>query len=331
MAHVIQKNLNKLRWVTLTIVFLMLFIIPWVYLYQTYKAAHAYDRLDSTEKMIYNTVDSGVKFLTIIRKPFFDKATPDLDAFKGTTWSGKLFGYSLSDPLAVVGETVASKSVYWPFFLTALIPILLTMVLGRFFCGWICPATLLYELNDNLASWLRKRGLPVSKRKLESRFKYAVLAVGLIMTAVYGSSVFSSIYPPLLVGREMSYVIAFGSFSMAMTFLILTLLFDMFVARRGICRSVCPGGALYSLLGKFRLVRIQRDVTTCNDCAKCNAVCQFGLDPMRDGFGMECNNCSACIKSCPEDSLLFTIRANDIAYQGPGHESKHAVKSTSVN
>ena len=98
-----------------------------------------------------------------------------------------------------------------------------------------------------------------------------------------------------------------------------TLLFDLLVSRRGFCRYLCPGGALYSLLGRYRLVRIRRIVETCNDCAKCNAVCEFELDPLRDGFGQECNNCSACIAVCPTDALTFTLRITDFPAQGPGH------------
>ncbi|MDP7548024.1 MAG: (4Fe-4S)-binding protein, partial [Alphaproteobacteria bacterium] len=85
------------------------------------------------------------------------------------------------------------------------------------------------------------------------------------------------------------------------------------------CRYLCPGGALYSLLGRFRLVRIRRLVENCNDCAKCNVICEFGLDPMADDFGQECNNCTACIAICPTNALSFTIRPNDLAAQGPGH------------
>jgi ferredoxin-type protein NapH len=96
-------------------------------------------------------------------------------------------------------------------------------------------------------------------------------------------------------------------------------LFDLLVSRRGFCRYLCPGGALYSLLGRYRLVRIRRIVETCNDCAKCNAVCEFELDPLRDGFGQECNNCSACIAVCPTDALTFTLRITDFPAQGPGH------------
>jgi len=60
-------------------------------------------------------------------------------------------------------------------------------------------------------------------------------------------------------------------------------------------------------------------VENCNDCAKCNAVCEFGLDPLRDDFGQECNNCSACIAICPTDALTFAIRITDVPNQGPGH------------
>ena len=91
------------------------------------------------------------------------------------------------------------------------------------------------------------------------------------------------------------------------------------VSQRGFCRYVCPGGALYSLLGRYRVFRIKRKVDLCNDCEKCNVVCQFGLDPLQDDFGMECNNCAACIAVCPTEALSFTIRIRDVAYQGPGH------------
>ena len=41
--------------------------------------------------------------------------------------------------------------------------------------------------------------------------------------------------------------------------------------------------------------------------------------PMRDGFGQECNNCTACVAVCPTDALVFTIKVVDVAPQGPGH------------
>ncbi|MDH5180100.1 MAG: 4Fe-4S binding protein [Gammaproteobacteria bacterium] len=304
--------LNRLRWVVLSSVMLLLILIPFLHLYQTYEAAHAYDLLTPGEKFIADSMET-------LTKPFVTDPAEDLNGLKGTTWSGKLFGLALSDPLSVVGQSAAGKTLYWPFIVTALIPVLLTVVFGRFFCGWICPATLLYELNDNLGAWLRRAGLPVSRRRLDRRLKYLVLAAGVVLSLFSGAVLFAAIYPPAIIGREIYYAIAVGGFGVGIVFFLLTLLFDLMVARRGFCRYVCPGGALYSLLGHFRLLRIQRKVTHCNDCAKCNVVCQFGLDPWHDDFGQECNNCTACIAVCPTDALKFEWRRFDAAFQGPGH------------
>jgi len=308
----LYRQLNKLRWISLILVFSMLIALPFLHMYQSYVAAHGYDLLSSSEKDIYDVMST-------LTSPFTENPTRDLDIIKGTTWSGTFSGLQLSDPLAVVGQIAASLSIYWPFVLTALIPIFLSFIFGRFFCGWICPATFLYELNTNLAAWAHRAGLPIGNRHFDRRLKYLILFTGLIISAVTGSVVIAAIYPPAIVGRELYYGIALGGFGAGSVFFVITLLFDLLVARRGFCRYLCPGGALYSLLGHFRLFRIQRLVKDCNDCAMCNAVCEFGLDPLHDDFGQECNNCTACIAICPTDALTFTIRISDQPDQGPGH------------
>ncbi len=305
------RHLNKLRWVTLSLVFAMLIILPLLSVYQNYVAAYAYDLLSPSERVLYDTAEW-------FTSPFTDDPAEDLDLVKGTTWSGTLFGLKLSDPLAVVSQIAAGLTVYWPFVLTALIPVAFTVVLGRFFCGWLCPATFLYELNTNLGAWLRRAGLRVGTRRFDKRFKYLALGLGIVISAVSGTVAMAAIYPPAIIGREIYYAVALGGFGAGTAFFVLTLLFDLLVTRRGFCRYLCPGGALYSLLGRYRPFRIQRIVQTCNDCAKCNAICEFGLDPMRDDFGQECNNCSACIAVCPTDALTFAVKLRDVPYQGPG-------------
>lgn len=310
------RHLNKLRWVSLTAVFLVLILLPCISVYQAYVAAHAYDLLTPSEKGFYDVMET-------LTDPFVSDPEHDLDAVKGTTWSATVSGLKISDPLAVVGQVSAGLEIYPPFLLAALIPVLVTLVFGRIFCGWICPATLLYELNTNLAAWLHRVGLPVGNRHFDRRLKYLVLGIGVILSMITGSVLFAAIYPPAIIGREIYYAIALGGFGAGAVFFVLTLLFDLLVARRGFCRYVCPGGALYSLLGRYRLFRIQRKVETCNDCAKCTAICEFELDPMRDGFGQECNNCTACIAVCPTDALVFKVDIKDIPNQGPGHLGRH--------
>ena len=309
------KHLNKLRWVMLSIVFLMLVYLPFAHVYQTFVASFSYDLLDPSEKELYD-------LMQMLTSPFVDDPAEGLDAIKGNTWAGNFFGYKISDPLAVLGQIAAGMTVYWPFFLTGLIPIVLTIFFGRFFCGWICPATFLYELNTISSLWLQRFGIKVGNRRFDRRLKYLVLAVGVGVSAITGSVLISMIYPPAIIGREIYFGIALGGFGAGLVFFVLTLLFDLLVARRGFCRYMCPGGALYALLGRFRLFRIKRIVENCNDCAKCNAVCEFGLDPLRDDFGQECNNCTACIAICPTDALTFKVKITDDVNQGPGHLGK---------
>jgi ferredoxin-type protein NapH len=309
------RHLNKLRWFSLSVVFAMLVALPFLHVYQTYVAAHAYDLLAPSERQLYDVMER-------LTSPLTNDPAEDLDVIKGTTWSGTFFGLQLSDPLAVLGQLAAGVKLYWPFMLTALIPVLFTLLLGRFFCGWICPATFLYELNTNLGLLLKRAGLQTGQRRFDRRLKYLVLAVGLVLSMITGSVMVAAIYPPAVLGREIYYIIALGGFGAGTVFFVLTLLFDLLVARRGFCRYLCAGGALYSLLGRYRPIRIQRIVENCNDCAKCNAICEFGLDPLRDGFGQECNNCTACIAVCPTDALTFNVRLTDQPYQGPGYLGK---------
>ncbi len=306
------RHLNKLRWLTLSSVILVLILIPYLHLYQSYTAAHAYDLLASSEKRVYDVME-------LLTAPFTSEPAEDLDVLKGNTWSATIGGVRLSDPLAVLSQFAASLSVNWSFLVNAIIPVLFTLFFGRVFCGWICPATFIYELNSNLASWLRWAGIKLPDQQFDGSLKYVVLIIGLILSLVTGSVLISAIYPPAIVGREIYYAIALEGFGVSAVFFIFTLLFDLLVARRGFCRYLCPGGALYSLLSRYRVLRIRRIVENCNDCAKCNVVCEFGLDPMGDNFSQECTNCAACIAVCPTQAMTFVLKPTDYPVQGAGH------------
>ncbi len=311
-----QKHLNKIRWVSLSVIFFMLILLPILSLYQNFVAAHAtYNHLSSSEKILFD-------LMNMLTSLFMSNPEEQLDLIKGTTWSGQIFGIKVSDPLAVLSQMAAGKEFYWPFILTACIPVILSILLGRFFCGWICPATLLYELNSNIGFLLNKLGFNVGNKKFDKRIKYLVLIICLIASTYTGSVVVANIYPPAVIGREIYFSIALAGFSLGTLFILFTLAFDLLISRRAFCRYLCPGGALYSLLGRYRVLRVKREVTTCSDCGKCNSVCEFALNPMRDDVGQECNNCSACIAQCPTESITFTLSFSDAKDQGSGHLSK---------
>ena len=60
-------------------------------------------------------------------------------------------------------------------------------------------------------------------------------------------------------------------------------LFELIVSPRWWCRTMCPGGALYGLIGWPRLLRVKLRADRCTQCRKCNAACEPGL-PSPAGF-----------------------------------------------
>ena len=52
------RHLNKLRWLSLSLVFAMLLLLPCLHIYQTYTAAYAYDLLSPSEQRFYDVMEA---------------------------------------------------------------------------------------------------------------------------------------------------------------------------------------------------------------------------------------------------------------------------------
>ena len=76
--YFLWRHLNKLRWGVLSVVFAMLVLLPFLHVYQTYVAAHAYDLLATSEQRLYDLMQS-------LTAPFTNDPAEDLDAVKGNT------------------------------------------------------------------------------------------------------------------------------------------------------------------------------------------------------------------------------------------------------
>jgi polyferredoxin len=109
-----------------------------------------------------------------------------------------------SDPLVALFNVLASRSLYrgllWS--LTILLP---TFLLGRFFCGWICPLGTLNHFFGNLKSE-RKRGvqrIEANRYKKWHTLKYYILVAGLV-SALLGGSVLAAMDPISLTVRSLA-------------------------------------------------------------------------------------------------------------------------------
>lgn len=244
-------------------------------------------------------------------------------ALRGGPWSAEVLGLSLTDPLAAAESALASRAVPWVLVAGVLVPLILTLLLGRVFCSWICPMGFFLELGDKLRAVLRFLELRPRDVKGARSTKYVLLVGGLLASFVVGLPILGAIYPPAVIGRE-AHDLVFGFYDRAehgdfsvggwfsglsvMSFLLLAILvFELLVARRWWCRYVCPGGGLYSLLGALRPIRVARSQQRCTSCGVCNAVCPMALRPMQDKTGPECDNCGVCISNCGDKALGFAL------------------------
>jgi len=281
---------------------LLVVLLPMLSLYTHHHEAHAIDDLPegawrtSIIRAIDRIVDDDKD------REYLAKNT------QGTIWSLRLAGYSFSDPLAGAETIVTSRSFYTPLLWSLLVPVALSLLLGRVFCGWICPVNTVLEVVDRCRGLLRVAELRARDMRFSLWNKYLVLVVGLLIAAVTSVPFLALFYPPAVLSRE-THLFIFGSALGLGLYLILAIcVFELFVSKRWWCRYMCPGGALYSLLGHFRVVRVRRDDKKCVKCGDCVRACQFDLRPMLvHTTGSECTNCAACISACDSDALHYKL------------------------
>lgn len=226
-------------------------------------------------------------------------ATPPL---VGTVGAVGLFGVELLDPLAVA-SVLLGGGLSTTLLLSALPGLVLVVLLGRFFCGWVCPYVPLLAASNVTRWWLSRLGLKLPDVKLPRRTSYAVLVGVLAAGAITGAHVWPLVYPPSVIGREVFHAVYFGGLSAGALLVAFAFGFDTFVSRAGFCRSLCPGGAAFSLVGARSPVTVKLDAAKCTGCTACDVVCNLGQSPMTGRVDEGCERCGKCVASCPTDAL----------------------------
>jgi ferredoxin-type protein NapH len=182
-----------------------------------------------------------------------------------------------SDPLTALEVVLASRSLPSTLLLGAAVVLGLYTVLGRAFCGWLCPLGLLFEIATAMAR------TPVFS------------AWSPIQLLIWGVA-----FAP---GPELA---AVG-----------VLLAAEHLAPRAFCRALCPVGALYSLVGRWSPLRVRIDPGAARlACGRCTLRCPMGIRVMEDWTlagrssvaDPECTRCGACIDACPGAVLALGWR-----------------------
>jgi formate dehydrogenase major subunit len=185
---------------------------------------------------------------------------------------GQTFGFTEGNALVLVGVTVG-------------ILVVLTLIMGRAFCSWICP----------FGTWLdgvgsirpTKEELPdayILNALRDRNIKYGLLVGFLGASAAFGGYFFCAVCPIGATAR-----IAGPAFGIIPALMILPLLFFVgfsYVAYkyepRMWCKYYCPLGGLLAFLDKFSWHRVQLELETCIECRRCERACPMDIPIMEE-------------------------------------------------
>ena len=162
-----------------------------------------------------------------------------------------------------------------------------TLVLGRAWCGWACPQTVLSDLTARLDRWRRRGGARAALAWLLLALASALAAAGLLWYFV-GPRAFA-----LGLWRGTLHPAALWSWAATGAVLFLDLAF----LRARFCATACPYARLQGVLFDRHTLVVAYDAARaadCIDCGACVRCCPTGID-IRDGLQMECIACAECI------------------------------------
>jgi MauM/NapG family ferredoxin protein len=245
--------------------------------------------------------------------------------------------YLRLDPLLGLNAVFAAREIIGRA-LWALITLGATLVIGRFFCAYVCPMGVSIDFLDFL--FLRKKKRLGLKAEGSFRKTKLFLLVIFVSAALTGLSLAFLMDPMSLLTRFYTFFI----YPLVITLinLVLDLLRPLFqvlgwitlshlyypqpvyymsaitllifggiitlnlLAPRFWCRYLCPLGALLSLISPLGLFK-RRVNEDCNECLKCQKACPMGAvaENPRETRLPDCIQCRTCAEVCPQEAISF--------------------------
>jgi len=170
--------------------------------------------------------------------------------------------------------------------------ILVTILFGRIWCGWLCPQTVIADMTR----------FADQRAKLEPLGKIAAAAIILPVSILLSADILWYFVSPYdfirqIFNREMHTIVGWSWAALSIvTFL------NFLLLRRVFCATVCPYAKMQGVVYDEKTLVITMDPERRDECMGCDAcvrTCPVEID-VRKGVQTACINCAECIDACAD-------------------------------
>lgn len=187
--------------------------------------------------------------------------------------------------------------------------LLITMLMGRFFCGFLCSFGAMGDLFRFIGSKLGIRRAPITEKtdKGLKMIKYVLLIAIVVFVWFLKLPVLDGNNDPWTVFGRITYLKGpdFAAMLSIGGVLLIAIMIGSLFIERFFCRYLCPLGAVFAATSGIRLFRIRKPRRNCGNCAACTRVCAMGIPLYQDDVisSGECIDCFKCKDICPRENI----------------------------